>query len=701
MKKSTVSLLLGVLFYCAFVTQQLNAQSKKNPPTNYWLSPYGLMQVKPKQGEVKPPSIPLKKNGGMPTILSVTDAEDVTIMSSATLTQSENSVFMDPNDDGVLTTYRAINSNNTTENNTTTPHDYGVNYSRTTNGGNTWWNGSSTGDDNDDPSVVIDLNGNEYIGYVRVVRDAMGEIIKYRIDPYVAYSTNGGSTFTEVQVDAGNYDDKDHLWVDNSRISPYSGRLYLVWTDLNDTDIFLSKSTNHGVSWSSRQLISNPFHRRGVGANVQTGPNGEVYVCWAIKTPDIETYIAFTKSTNGGTSFSTPLEFSILGHSTYDLGGGKTMDHGSYPSMTVNQQNGDIYIAVAERASTSDVRTDIMLYKSINGGTSFSSTPIRINQVGTNDQWSPWIACDEISGALTCIFYDSRDFTGNDRANTYVAVSYDGGATWEDGKVSDDDWDADGYINPGGLQEHHYSGDYIGIDTRYCHCLPVWTDTRNGNLLSYTSPFTLDCPQDLTLCNATIHEEAMYSVQQTITVAGSSICSYIVDNNGTTDGGRCVMQAGDYIRLGEGFHAEANTYFHALIDENCESYCHKIDEFVRSERNPSGDSPLKQAETGKGDNSKTMTANTLLPPIITLRTYPNPITDHFILQYEVRSGVSNDITIRIVNALGKEIMLPLTYQQMSGQYAVEFDASGWQAGAYTIIVQNPYSASTSRFLLVH
>jgi len=87
-------------------------------------------------------------------------------------------------------------------------------------------------------------------------------------------------------------------------------------------------------------------------------------------------------------------------------------------------------------------------------------------------------------------------------------------------------------------------------------------------------------------------------------------------------------------------------------------------------------------------------------PAITLRTFPNPTTNYFILLYEV-PFVSTTTNIRIINALGMQVMVPLVYLQNGGQYALEFDATSWQAGAYTIIVQNEFSASTTRFLLVH
>ena len=108
---------------------------------------------------------------------------------------------------------------------------------KTTDGGMTW-GGVSTGvvgsNNAGDPSVVIDLEGNEYVGHMIKVSST-----PLRLRQFVAYSTDGGSTFTDVRVDVGTVNnDKNHLWVDNSRVSPYAGNLYDVWSAfLNNVEI--------------------------------------------------------------------------------------------------------------------------------------------------------------------------------------------------------------------------------------------------------------------------------------------------------------------------------------------------------------------------------------------------------------------------------------------------------------------------------
>ena len=105
----------------------------------------------------------------------------------------------------------------------------------------------------------------------------------------ISYSTDNGVTWTPRTVSSTPDLDKNHLWVDNNATSAFSGRLYNVWTNFrtgnpNVNDIELSRSTDGGVTWSSPINLSNAVnagsHNQGV--NVQTGPNGEVYVTWSI-----------------------------------------------------------------------------------------------------------------------------------------------------------------------------------------------------------------------------------------------------------------------------------------------------------------------------------------------------------------------------------------------------------------------------------
>lgn len=419
------------------------------------------------------------------------DSPDIVVIADSTTTQSENSVFIDPNNPLLL-----LNSNNSSDWPVTTI--LGADWWISTDGGQTWSgsiNGAG-GQNKGDPATAIDLNGRMYVGYISLDR-GQG----------VAWSPDTGATWTHVQVGpAQTYPDlldKNHLWVDNSPTSPYVGNLYSAWMNSVDYDpanyeIEIVRSTDSGLNWSTPTVISDSVsagsHNQGV--NIQTGSNGDVYVVWTIYDgwPADETALGFSKSTDGGASWSTARRIitNIRGHRNTPLGGGKTMRHNSFPSMTVNQQTGEIFVAWTNigvpGVNTGD--PDIYLSSSVDGGTSWG-TAIRVNQdtvANDKDQYFPWIACDPTTGILACIFYDCRNFVDNDMVETFVAISHDAGQTWEDFRVSDAAWSGDALTG----FSSYYAGDYLGIASRENKVYPMWSDDRTGNMLVYISPFEVE-----------------------------------------------------------------------------------------------------------------------------------------------------------------------------------------------------------------
>jgi hypothetical protein len=417
------------------------------------------------------------------------DSPDIAVTTASNTTQSENSVFVDPSNPLVL-----LNANNSSDWPVTSI--LGAAGWVSTDGGQTW-SGSIDGvvpESYCDPATAIDLNGRMYVGYITD-------------DPYgqqVAWSDDLGITWNTSWLGTGYLLDKNHLWIDNSATSPHEGNLYSSWTNMISGspahyEVEICRCTDRGPTWSTPVVISDEIdvylHQ---GVNIQTGPNGEVYAVWAIylgsTLSNDETSIGFAKSTDGGVTWSPATEIieNIKGIRATRLSGGKTMRVNSFPSMTVNRQTGAIYV-VWTNIGVPGINTgdpDIYMIKSTDGGSTWG-TPLRINQDDPGngkDQWFPWLACDPVTGNIGCIFYDSRNFPGNDMAETFVAVSTDEGATWEDFRVSDAAWSGDAISG----FSRNYAGDYIGIDILDNHVYPMWCDDRTGNMLTYVSPFEIE-----------------------------------------------------------------------------------------------------------------------------------------------------------------------------------------------------------------
>jgi PKD repeat protein len=431
------------------------------------------------------------------------DSPDVPVSSATNVTESENSIFVNPADNDFI-----LNSNNSTSwSGGSIGTLYGANAFFSEDAG-LLWGGSAQGaggNNYGDPTTAINLDGSRmYVNYISM-SSGMG----------ISYSTNSGTTWsaTTVTPNPGSMTDKNHMWIDNSPVSPYLGNLYVAWTDFggaNNNQICIKASTNGGLNWGSLINVSSAVnagsHNQGV--NIQTGPNGQVYVIWAVydSWPQDEKAIGFAKSLNGGTSYTPGTRIINNTRGIRNTTVNKNHRVNSFPAMAVDisggAYNGTIYVVwsnIGVPGVNTGTSADVYVIKSSDEGASWS-TPVKINTDAPGmgkKHYFPWITCDPETGILSVIFYDDRNTTSN-QCETWCANSMDGGETWEDFKVSDVAF-TPSYIP--GLAEG-YMGDYLGITARGSKVYPTWTDTRNSKFMTYTSPYVtnnLPKPTNLTL----------------------------------------------------------------------------------------------------------------------------------------------------------------------------------------------------------
>ena len=425
------------------------------------------------------------------------NSPDVPVTGETDVTQSENSVFIDPTDEHLL-----LNSNNSSSwisGYAETP--YGADALYSPDEGQTWKGSTDgvNGNNSGDPSVAIGLNGWWYAG--RITAD-YGQA--------VSYSKNQGKTWTRVKVGQGPTSgygllDKNHLWIDNAASSPFKGNLYDAWTNFipgspDTNQIQVVRSADGGLTWTSPLKVSTAAGAQKLnhGVNIHTGPNGEVYMAWSIYDtwPSDETAIGFARSEDGGVVFApaTRIIGNIKGIRASLTG--KNMRVHSFPSMAVDNSTGPhrgtVYLVwpnVGYPGINTGSDIDVYLIRSTDGGISWSA-PLRVNQdpAGSGKQhYFPWITCDPVTGGLCVIYYDDRN-VGSAEATAFVSYSYDGGLTWTDMQVSDYTFTPEPI--PG--LAFSYFGDYLGIQSNNMKVYPVWTDNHDGGrAMTYVSPFDL------------------------------------------------------------------------------------------------------------------------------------------------------------------------------------------------------------------
>lgn len=335
-----------------------------------------------------------------------------------------------------------------------------------------------------DPSTAFSSTGNLFVS--TIAPNANG---------YLLYkSSDQGQNWTVYRGDSTGYNnfDKEMIACDNTPNSPYKDNLYCVWTEFNSDysfrGVMFNRSSDGGSTFSQPIFLENG---PGQGANVQTGPNGDVYVCWA----NFETGnrpangIGFTKSVNGGVSFQpSSIIFPYTGIS-YTNKGDTAFNNirvNDFPSMAVDKSNGPyrgrVYIAYPAKENNSG-KAIIQVRYSDNEGSTWSS-PYTVSISNGRQNFFPWIAVDDSTGTV-CVVYYSFDSPSGWSTNTYMAYSKDG-AKWYNMKVSDVSHITAPINNS--IYNSGYEGDYIGVAAYGGKAYPAWMDDRNGTWQIYVSP---------------------------------------------------------------------------------------------------------------------------------------------------------------------------------------------------------------------
>ncbi len=471
--------------------------------------------------------------------MSITEnSPDVPVTDVAGSTQSENSIFVSRNDAN-----EALNSNNSTPPNGGSV--YGADWLFTLDFAETWDgdihgpNGNNSGD----PAACIGNNGRWYVGYINNSGQA------------VSYSDDQGATWVKVQVapkpGSGFNDmaDKNHLWVDTKKGSPYENYLYDAWTDFggsHDNQVVFKRSTDNGLTWDDKISLSDAVNAGShcQGVNLASGPNGEVYAAYAVYDGGAltERAIGFSKSTDGGATFEPAFRAIDNIHGIRADGIPQNMRTASFPVMDVDISDGvysgNIYIVWPNKGypgvnTGNDI--DVYMIRSTDGGTTWSD-PIRVNQdpVGQGKvHYQPWLSVDPVNGVLSVVFYDNRNTAAN-QAEAWVATSNNGGETWEDFKVSDVSFTP----SPIPGLASGYFGDYLAISSYNGQVYPTWTDNRSGHAMTYVSPFvtivvnspyglTADMSQETGVCNLVWNHEQgtgfqYYKVYRDTTLLGTT-----------------------------------------------------------------------------------------------------------------------------------------------------------------------------------
>ncbi len=388
---------------------------------------------------------------------------------------------------------------------------------------------------------------------------------------YVYRSTDGGNTWT---LPAGGpafantqtvFRDKEYIAVDSNPASSHAGTVYMVWEDdqyagcpqeygTNDVgrEVMFSRSTDGGASWSAPASLATGCL---TGAVPAVAKDGSLFVTWFdCNSGDRE---PVRKSTDGGVTFSAAVAAgSGLVRCPNPLPGASFRIDVAIPSIATDPTD-SARVFVAWSSCTATAQADVFFSRSTDGGATWSPSPLRVNDDGASnprDQFMAWITVDDF-GVVRAMWGDDRlDLVnpGGHNYDIFAAASTDQGASFGSNvRVSTQPSDPD---VGGGT----FIGDYFG----FAPCgTPVWTDTRNGNLDIFaagldaaatgTFPFCTKTNQTITFAaladktygDADFTVSASASSGMPVSFAASGSCTVSSATVHLTDVGSCSVTA--------------------------------------------------------------------------------------------------------------------------------------------------------------
>lgn len=333
-----------------------------------------------------------------------------------------------------------------------------------------------------DPVIDVDTNGDFY--FFHLSNPTSGNWIDRIICQKSTDNGESWSNGTFTGLNGNKQQDKHWSVVDRS-----NNNIYITWTEFDQygssnpqkkSRILFSKSLDGGASWSTPIKIN---HIDGdcidedntvEGATPAVGPNGEIYVAWAGPNG-----LVFNKSLDQGeTWLSEEIQIDpIPGGWDYSIPGINRAN--GLPitkcDLSGGENHGTIYVNWSDQRNGEN-DTDIWLVKSTDAGNTWSD-PIRVNDDGTNkQQFFTWMDIDQINGNLFFVFYDRRNYSNNN-TDVYLAVSEDGGGTFVNKKISESP-----FIPNSGV----FFGDYTNVVAHNNIVRPIWTRLHNGQLSIWT-----------------------------------------------------------------------------------------------------------------------------------------------------------------------------------------------------------------------
>jgi hypothetical protein len=327
-----------------------------------------------------------------------------------------------------------------------------------------------------DPCIIANNKGDFYYFHLANPGDKGWGSDRFLESIVVQRSCDRGESWSDGSAAGTNAPkDQDKEWAVSTSNSK---RIYATWTQFDkyeskvptdSSNVMFSSTTRKAKKWKKairiNEFAGDCADDDGTveGAVPAVGPDGEVYVAWAVNEK-----IYFDRSFDKGRTW---MQHDIV---AADIPKGWSqeipgiMRCNGMPILVCDNSKGpnrgSLYICWAD-IRNGETNTDIWVVSSKDRGTTWT-LPMKVNNDTSNKhQFFPWIAIDQVSGNLHVVFYDRRNYT-DDQTDVFLATSTDGGITWNNERISE---------KPFTPEAHVFFGDYNNISAHNGIVRPIWT----------------------------------------------------------------------------------------------------------------------------------------------------------------------------------------------------------------------------------
>ncbi len=351
-----------------------------------------------------------------------------------------------------------------------------------TNGGTTWTDPGILPGSNDAGDPVLARDNTTGRTYFTCLFFTGSGINCFRSDD------DGASWMAAVNCapSSGSSMDKEWIAVDNFP-GTGNGNVYHIVRDFGSGNgVYFFRSTDQGSTWGpfGGTLIASGSPANVQGAYVAVGPGHDVYAFWYDSNP-VPAQIRMRRSTDQGVSFGPVVTVTTL--TSTATNGNLSLVAGfrsnSFPQVTVNPVSGAIYVVYNDPAAASGGdRGNILLRQSLDNGSTWSA-PMMLNDDGTaRAQYFPAIACRPDGTGLAVCWYDNRNHAGDVNIERWGVTATISGSTITPGpnfRISPQFVPVFG-VDP--VVNSVYMGDYDQMAADATTYYTTWGDNRDNSI---------------------------------------------------------------------------------------------------------------------------------------------------------------------------------------------------------------------------